>query len=251
MQPVRLRQWYEEQMASPLTLEDRAIQALEQQLPQEKRPLKRCALIRRASKILRKELHMSQQEAQALAEIWVDKEDLIIDREPYEIIEILRSDVEKRSRQKKQMMWVFGAMVAFLVLLAIFSDFSNFAFMGSFAAMFSASALMGGRAQLAVRHTEKLRRPEALAPLAEAYKSSDKNGRTAALPALKASLEACAEAPLLEADTLTAMRSLASKGPDAEVKDAARSALRRYESRMLQAPASAVVDEQKSTEIQA
>jgi hypothetical protein len=236
-------------MASSLTLEDRAIQALEQNLPQEKRPLKRCALIRKATKVLRKELQFSQQEAQALAEIWVDKEDLIIDREPYEIIEILRADVEKRSRQKKQMMWVFGSMVAFIVLLAIFSDFSNFAFIGSFAAMFSASALMGGRAQLAVRHADKLRRPEALAPLAEAYKTSDKNGRAAALPALKASLESCAEAPLLEAETLATMRSLASKGPDDAVKEAARVALRQYESRILAGPDHSAVESENQSEI--
>jgi uncharacterized protein with ATP-grasp and redox domains len=224
-------------MPPELTLEDRAVQLLEARLPLAVRPSSRTALVRKASRLLRRELKMGQTEAQAMAEIWVDKEELLIDREPYEIIQILREDVDKRKKQKRMMIGGFGAMFALMIALAIFTDFNNFGMMGSFAAIFSATAMMGGRAKLAVNHAEKLRRPEAVAPLVDAYLSADKAGRAAALPALTGALESCREAALLEAETLSAIKTLAKKASDRDLSAKAEEALRTYEQKMLEGPA--------------
>ncbi len=223
-------------MPPVLTLEDRAVQLLEARLPMASRPNSRIALIRKAMRILRRELKMGQTEAQAMAEIWVDKEDLLIDREPYEIIQILREDVDKRKKQKRMMIGGFGAMFVLMIALAIFTDFNNFGMMGSFAAIFSASAMMGGRAKLAVNHAEKLRRPEAVAPLVDAYLSADKAGRAAALPALTGALESCGEAGILEAETISALKMLAKKTSDRGLTAKAEETLRTYEQKMLAGP---------------
>ncbi len=217
-------------MAQQITLEDRAVQILEAQLPVGSRPAKRGALVTSAIKILRKELKMNLQEAQAMAEIWVDKEELLIDREPYEIIALLREDVASRKRQKVQMYWVFGMLSVLMLALAFFNGFENFGTIICFLGLFSASAVLGGKAQLAVGYTEKLSRPEAMAPLADAYLSSDSTSRAAAIPALQGAMAACLKADSIDAEARQAIELLSRKAPDQHVKSAAQDTLKALQS---------------------
>jgi hypothetical protein len=238
-------------MAQQITLEDRAVQILEAQLPVGSRPAKRSALLTSAIKILRKELKMNLQEAQAMAEIWVDNEELLIDREPYEIIALLREDVASRKRQKVQMFWVFGILSVLMLVLAFFNGFENFGTIICFLGLFSASAVLGGKAQLAVGYTEKLSRPEAMAPLADAYLSSDSTSRAAAIPALQGAMAACLQADSLDAEARDAIELLSRRAPDQHVKAAAQDTLKALQSGragLQSTPASAVEQDDEQIE---
>jgi hypothetical protein len=227
-------------MSQNQLLEDEAINLLNARFPEESRPKRRSSMIAKGSKTLTKELKMNPYEARALAEIWADREELIIDREPYEIIGLLEAESAK-AKKAKRAIWIFvGIFLAIIIVSIATGNASNIASFGGMFGALGGAAVLGGRSQIAMRYPEKLRRPEAVIPLAEAYRASAKAGRTAALSSLIGALDSCVEAESLEPAVSAEIERLSKKGPDEQVRAAAARTLAAIQNKSLAARPSGI-----------